>query len=463
MKIKLFVIDRKFMFIIAVIIMCITLAIGYSYINTDLIYNSSIYVSSYKCSQNNLYNRLSCMATTDSVRSKYVNNNLGINFSKSSSNTNGKGLYTLASTLGTKYPIHYFRGGVENNNVKFGDFCWKIVRTTETGGTKLIYNGSPDTDGHCTAMNEDTYINNRLIFFHERYSLSFSGYMVGKGYKNEVADFDSTHIYSKDIKYENGKYSLVDYKALTDVNDINSYHFTCFSNSTECKAVNYVHSFVNNKLYYITLNGENNLDEVLNNMVSNSSNSFLKENIDNWYVTNMSSFSKYLEDTVWCNDRSYNSYGSDNTYISSGWNLTSDINKRLYFSGYGRSFLGDIPTLSCASNDSYTMSETNGNGKLQYPVATLTIDEVIMAGAAVSTETVDSSNYLNTGKGFWTLTPSVHFATGIDHLVVNDNFTIISYNTRYTLGVRPAISLRSDIQISGGIGSKDNPYTLLLE
>ena len=38
-------------------------------------------------------------------------------------------------------PVYYFNGIVQNNNVLFGGFCWKIVRTTDTGGIKLIYNG----------------------------------------------------------------------------------------------------------------------------------------------------------------------------------------------------------------------------------------------------------------------------------------------------------------------------------
>ena len=40
-------------------------------------------------------------------------------------------------------PVYYFNGAVENNNVLFGGFCWKMVRTTETGGVKMIYNGVP--------------------------------------------------------------------------------------------------------------------------------------------------------------------------------------------------------------------------------------------------------------------------------------------------------------------------------
>ncbi|MDD5865670.1 MAG: hypothetical protein PUD07_04230 [bacterium] len=41
--------------------------------------------------------------------------------------------------------VYYYNGAVEDNNVLFANFCWKMVRTTDTGGVKLIYNGTPKT------------------------------------------------------------------------------------------------------------------------------------------------------------------------------------------------------------------------------------------------------------------------------------------------------------------------------
>lgn len=42
--------------------------------------------------------------------------------------------------------IYYFSGSASNNNVIFGGVCWKIFRTTSTGGVKLIYNGTPSNN-----------------------------------------------------------------------------------------------------------------------------------------------------------------------------------------------------------------------------------------------------------------------------------------------------------------------------
>ncbi len=51
------------------------------------------------------------------------------------------GLYTGEGSDTYANPVYYYKGNVQNNNVLFGGFCWKIVRTTETGGVKIVYNG----------------------------------------------------------------------------------------------------------------------------------------------------------------------------------------------------------------------------------------------------------------------------------------------------------------------------------
>ncbi len=125
-----------------------------------------------------LYKIISKKAVLDNIKSEFVTSETGINFGDISSNTNGKGVYTLNTTKSDKYPVHYYRGAVTNNNVKFGGFCWKIVRTTETGGVKLIYNGAPDESGQCTnTTGESTQIGKSA--FNETYNtLEYVGYMV---------------------------------------------------------------------------------------------------------------------------------------------------------------------------------------------------------------------------------------------------------------------------------------------
>jgi len=126
-----------------------------------------------------LYTEIAKNAVLDNTQSEFVTASTGIDFGEVSSDTNGKGIYTFSSTKDEKFPVHYYRGAVTDNNVKFGGFCWKIVRTTETGGVKLIYNGSPDASGKCTnTIGESTQIGTSA-FNETNNSLESVGYMVG--------------------------------------------------------------------------------------------------------------------------------------------------------------------------------------------------------------------------------------------------------------------------------------------
>ena len=66
---------------------------------------------------------------------------------------NGEGADTYAN------PVYYYKDNVENNNVLFGGFCWKIVRTTETGGVKIVYNGIPFDVANTSPIEQSSYAN----------------------------------------------------------------------------------------------------------------------------------------------------------------------------------------------------------------------------------------------------------------------------------------------------------------
>ena len=71
-----------------------------------------------------------------------------VRFGEQALENNGLGVNTMKKTANDEYPVHYFRGDVTDNNVLFADVCWKAVRTTSTGGVKLIYNGEA-VNGQC--------------------------------------------------------------------------------------------------------------------------------------------------------------------------------------------------------------------------------------------------------------------------------------------------------------------------
>lgn len=70
-----------------------------------------------------LFTKIGEEAVIDSAKSTYVSSNNGIDFSDISSDTNGKGIYLRAGTEGGRYPVYYYRGNVNNNNVLFANFC----------------------------------------------------------------------------------------------------------------------------------------------------------------------------------------------------------------------------------------------------------------------------------------------------------------------------------------------------
>ena len=112
-----------------------------------------------------LYEIMQQGAVLDNIQSSFVSSSSGIDFSKPSGDTdndnvidNGKGLYKMASTKNNDYPIVYYRGDVDDNNVVFANKCWKMVRTTDTGGVKLLYNGEYSTKYTTTPLqNESDY------------------------------------------------------------------------------------------------------------------------------------------------------------------------------------------------------------------------------------------------------------------------------------------------------------------
>ncbi len=93
------------------------------------------------------------------------------------SGTNG--IYTTTATEGS-VPVYYFRGDADkvNNNIIFNNMCWKIIRTTETGGIKIIYNGTP-TDGKCEIQTGTSTQIGTSAFNTKADDNAYIGYMYG--------------------------------------------------------------------------------------------------------------------------------------------------------------------------------------------------------------------------------------------------------------------------------------------
>ena len=124
------------------------------------------------------------------------------------------------------------------------------------------------------------------------------------------------------------------------------------------------------------------------------------------------------------------------------------------------------------TKDKFTVDTSTGNGKLTYPIALMTADEVRFAGGVYGINAptwyyYNSSNGSSTGSTlWWLLSPSTWTANGIYASVfrmLDSSYPgRLTYNAVYSSdGVRPVISLKSCIKYSTGNGSANNPYTIL--
>ena len=407
-----------------------------------------------------------------------------LDFGAISSASNGRGLYVMNSTTEEDYPIYYYRGAVTNNNAKFAGFCWKIVRTTETGGTKLIYNGTPNESGECTNTTGTSTQLDSTSRYNENYdSPAYSGYMYGNVYSYESGSTSTSHVYGNTFTYENGTYTLSDIHAGVDA----THHYTCLSSGTTCESVKYVYYVSDSTAYYITLTGGKSVEDAITEMQTNTNNSTIKTAVDNWFnntfktyfTTNEADYNDYLEDTIWCNDRSMNTIDNNGTgaNTNNGWiSNGGSTSNYLRYSAFGRSVTG-APTLTCSNkNDSFTVTETaTGNGALTYPVGLLTADEIILAGGKLFGGNTDY--YLYTNQYIWSMSPSdiygnvnYEFVVGglgndgsLDRAHVRSS-DFISGSEFVGFGVRPSISLKPGVKVAdGGNGSSTTPYEFVVE
>lgn len=391
-----------------------------------------------------------------------------INFADSNLNN----AFLMASeTKDNDNPIYYFRGDSDlKNNVLFGGYCWKIVRTTDSKGIKLIYNGEP-TEG-VNKNNEVIYacpgINTSIdsASFQEKDnvdSIASAGYMWGTMYgihRNSDVISKSTK-YGNTIIYDDAQ-NPDNYIIKTTANSagswskdkdmINTHHYSCLTTGNKCQndsvAFIFYYNSSDKRFHYLNLKNGKTLNDAFASMQQNRNNSSAKNVIDNWYNLNLKSYSDYLEDTVYCNDRQIINYA--------GFDPNGDITERyVTFAGYER-FNKKAPSLKCESNDSFTVdSKSGGNGALTYPIGMLTSDEALYAGV------LSKSSYLNDSETFLLMTPSrFDSLVSINMFGVNSNGLEKSLDGDDPYNIRPVISLKYGDKWSSGDGSAEDPFVI---
>ena len=358
--------------------------------------------------------------------------------------TSNSGVYLYngaSSDVDDGYSIYYYRGildsnldGTQNtygsngdgyyypNYVRLGDTCWRIVRTTASGGTKMIYNGlysAGTTANSCANATTNAQYNKRAF--------------------GRAGSFDS----SQGDWFKN----------------INRVGYT-FDNRTEVQ-------YETNPVAVETVFGDNSNYDTINNADSN-----IKDYIENTWFTGTSGVSSYesiLEPSAgYCNDRSaFSDADGANPLVNIPPYATTGAT--MYFGSFSRNFRANKKLiLACPRGavDLYTTNNaSDGNKQLTRPVALLTADEAALAGSGSGgsmSSNYSYGSYLRSGYAFWFLSPYFRYSGGGAYEIRSDVRGNLSYNFIQggNVGIRPVISLMHHVQISSGTGTATDPYLI---
>ena len=386
--------------------------------------------------------------------------------SVASYDTSSVGLYAGEDNDGTTY---YYRGSVGGNYVKFADKYWRIVRVNGDGTVRLIYDGtSAHANGEASSNRQigtsafNSYLNDN----------AYVGYMYGDVNNfTETDSGDMTFNYtglSSSAKYYFGTDYTLDEKTKsfklsgdlhtgTLSNDEVGY-YTCFSTSSTASCQRLFYTTKYNSSTSMTVKAKGYGSTSIEDAHSNVTNSTMKTYLDNWYQNNLSSYSdKISNEAIFCNNRNKSSKASG-TYNNAGYGINPTIygyERFINWASQGK--LG--PTLMCDIADSFSVSNTKGNGDLDYSVGLITADEVNMAGGINGS--VNSLYYLYTGTTYWTMSPSRFFDWFLAYeMYVRATGELAHYSTWNARGARPVINLGADNLTVTGSGTKEDPFVV---
>ena len=372
------------------------------------------------------------------------------------------GLYKASDDYGDSY---YFRGNIDNNYVEFAGYVWRIIRINGNGSIRLSYSGTSTSDTGSKNFIDGIQYN--------AYSSDASsiGYKYGRDlelkHSDNVSVFggigNNTRYYfgtSYKIDDSNKKLAIsgnVKYGTLDEIwkdGQNKEYKYSCRGKTEDstCVSLVEIQSYINSNL--VNVKYHSYLSKNYESTYKDEYDSDIKKKVDTWYKANIEDkgYSKYLSDTLFCNDRSF--------FSGDGFSLENIT----YYYSYDRNVNKKSPSLKCPRQvDQFTTnkSENIGNGELTYPVGLLTIDEAAMAGCKV--DNANTSNWLMTGNNYWTMSPS-YFHTWLMSASIwgigSDGRLDYSWPTHSYAGIRPVINLRKDTLISEGNGTKTNPYVI---
>lgn len=433
------------------------------------------------CNSNILYDTIACKSKgpdTDVDFSEVAQTAVFSGGSTTNVIDNGFGVVTRANTASDSYPVHYFRGDQDDGHVIWHNYCWIAFRTTGTGGVKLLYDGVP-TNGKCP-----NYDGMNVIEYNGVSTFAYSavdngsdspadvGYMYGARVTTGQVSTESMkqYIFANDITRNGDSYSL-SYDSISGwwsqkrTTAATRYHYFCSNGERTCSGsrIKYIIHFGNNYYpYVISMDGYNNIDDLMAAMKTNTNDSNAKTVTEAWFeTTGLASHENELEDVVYCNDRHFidGPLASKDNDATSSANSATKTSRRNSWNNAS----GVHPSFECDKDDSFTKNDTvNGNGKLKYMVGHITSDELTLSGLVMGGD--GSSSLLQSNRRYYTMSPNTIGTSG--SMVAN----IYQGNLHYQggaglgssqgVGLRPVVSLKKGAHYSRGDGTKANPWVI---
>ena len=362
------------------------------------------------------------------------------------------------------FALNHSYGTLTADDVVKFTFSGGGFTTPSTFKIKMIAPGELLTSSGCdnTGANTQITVNNTNTFAFNIVSDSpaYVGYMYGTVYEWTNSAPASGAYFGNGFTWDGANYTLTSAKVGYD----GTHHYTCNLRTAEgtCSSIRYYYylSGTSNN-YYITLTGGDSVEKAIEKMQTNTTPSNAKTQIETWYAGNMNTVTNRLEDTIWCNDRSMGN-GNNSGWIANGGSLS----ETLFYGAYQRSAYAtnsstvkNQPSLACANkNDSFTWKNGNGNQKLQYPVAMLTEDEMVLAGGVAGK--TNGAFYLTTGNWYWSLSPFYFLRSSAYEFLLNTSGYIHYDSVFYPAGLRPSVSLKPRTPVVSGEGTVADPYVI---
>ncbi|MBR1937027.1 MAG: hypothetical protein IJ842_04960 [Bacilli bacterium] len=377
---------------------------------------------------------------------------------------NGDGSYTLSNVTSvtysdwvSNYSIYKNKYTCGTNNTTCSNLRYTIATTSKdytyiNAGEKIMIgktrNGLTLTD--TILVRTDEWFNNYSSYSDYKYTCNTDSATCTEatlrliiGYTATGYNYAPNHYYGSSVTWDGTNYTLVDPIGIENYNNLNNlstHHYMCVSNGLKtCSTVAYVFYYTGTgAMSYIALkDGVTSVDKVLEDMFTkNTTNSTVKSGVDAWYKHTLLSYDEYIEDTIFCNDRSISSLG--------GWNPNGGMtNENLQFKEY------DVTSDISCTNRADQFSVSNNSAKLTYKVGLMTVPEMNI---------LNNPNARKTGQYF--LLATAYYTSSVNSYVrgIRAVGTMLYSQVVDPNGVRPSISLIPEIEYSSGDGSMANPY-----